>query len=162
MFDLLNNRLDQPSPMSYDRPVFGIVGHYIAQHRISGPPQELRRRATASEIANPVNQVSSAPKLFDPTRDLPAGFLEFFLPLHSIFTPWQQKLAYQRIEVLEAALEGEKPAHSFPYDTVRNGWRLELTVWCQDLRYHMTSPDDDALLCVKILNSCASDVMQYL
>ena len=80
--------------------------------------------ATATEIGNPVHRVSSAPKPFDPTRDLPAGFLDFFLPLHSIFTPWQQKLAYQRIEVLQASLEGEKPAHSFPSDTVRNGWRI--------------------------------------
>src|SRR5260370_9236515 len=34
MFDLLNNRLDQPLPVSYDRPVFGIVVQHIAQHGI--------------------------------------------------------------------------------------------------------------------------------
>src|SRR6202165_1521517 len=96
----------------------------------ASPPQDLRMMATATEIGNPVHRVSSAPKPFDPTRDLPAGFLDFFLPLHSIFTPWQQKLAYQRIEVLQASLEGEKPAHSFPSDTVRNGWRIWVSaVW---------------------------------
>jgi hypothetical protein len=29
-----------------------------------------------------INPVSSTPADFDPTRDLPAGFMEFFLPLH--------------------------------------------------------------------------------
>ncbi len=115
--------------------------------------------ATASEIGNPVNHVSTAPKPFDPTHDLPAGFLDFFLPLHNIFTPWQRKLADQRIEILEASLEGEKPAHSFPSDIVRNGWRIELPEWCQDQRNQMTGPADDADLCVKMLNSGAPGVM---
>src|ERR1700680_186399 len=115
--------------------------------------------ATATEIGNPVKRVSSAPKPFDPTRDLPAGFLDFFLPLHNIFTPWQQRLAGQRIEVLQASLEGEKPAHSFPSDTVRNGWRVELPEWCQDQRNQMTGPADDAELVVKMLNSGAPGVM---
>jgi len=115
--------------------------------------------ATASEIGNPVNPVSTAPKPFDPTHDLPAGFLDFFLPLHNIFTPWQRKLADRRIEILEASLEGEKPALSFPSDIVRNGWRIELPEWCQDQRNQMTGPADDADLCVKMLNSGAPGVM---
>src|SRR6202048_205267 len=114
---------------------------------------------TASEIGNPVNHRSTAPVPFDPTRDLPTGFLDFFLPLHNMFTPWQQKLAYQRMEVLQASLEGEKPAHSFPSDTVRNGWRIELPEWGQDQRNQMTGPADDADLCVKMLNSGAPGVM---
>ena len=32
---------------------------------------------------------------FDPDRDLPAGFMDFFLPLHRRFTPRQQELALQ-------------------------------------------------------------------
>src|SRR5467141_2254104 len=115
--------------------------------------------ATASEIGNPVSRISTTPEPFDPRRDLPAGFLDFFLPLHSIFTPWQQRLAYQRMEVLAASLEGEKPAHSFPSDTVRNGWRIELPEWCQDQRNQMTGPADDADLVVKMLNSGAPGVM---
>src|SRR5437588_2538247 len=115
--------------------------------------------ATASEIGNPDNRISTTPEPFDPTRDLPAGFLDFFLPLHNIFTPWQRKLAYQRFEGLQASLEGEKPAHSFPSDTVRNGWRIELPEWCQDQRNQMTGPADDADLCVKMLNSGAPGVM---
>src|ERR1700674_2616641 len=115
--------------------------------------------ATATEIGNPVNRVSSAPKPFDPMRDLPAGFLNFFLPLHNIFTPWQQRLAGQRIEVLQASLEGDKPTHRFPSDTVRNGWKITLPAWCQDQRNQMTGPADDGDLCVKMLNSGAPGVM---
>jgi malate synthase len=60
---------------------------------------------------------------------------------------------------LQASLEGDKPAHSFPSDTVRNGWRIELPEWCQDQRNQMTGPADDADLCVKMLNSGAPGVM---
>jgi len=42
-----------------------------------------------------------APSDLDPEKDLPKGFFEFLLPLHKQFTPWQQKLAEKRGEVLE-------------------------------------------------------------
>ena len=116
--------------------------------------------ATASpdtrELVNPVNCV---PPNFDAARDLPEGFMEFLLPLHRAFTPRQQELAYKRIEVLQRSLEGEKPAHRFPSDAVRNGWRITLPEWCQDQRNQMTGPADDAELCVKMLNSGAPGVM---
>jgi len=116
--------------------------------------------ATATpETANLINPVSGTPPGFDPNRDLPSGFMEFFLPLHRTFTPRQQQLALKRMEVLQRSLEGEKPAHHFPSDTVRNGWRITLPEWCRDQRNQMTGPADDAELCVKMLNSGAPGVM---
>ena len=85
--------------------------------------------------------------------------MEFFLPLHHVFTPRQQELALKRIEVLQRSLEGDKPRHHFPSDTVRNGWRITLPEWCRDQRNQMTGPADDGELCVKMLNSGAPGVM---
>ena len=110
----------------------------------------------AGILRNPVN---STPADFDRARDLPAGFMDFFLPLHRAFTPRQQELAAKRIVVLQRSLEGEKPAHRFPSDTVRNGWKIALPEWCQDQRNQMTGPADDGELCVKMLNSGAPGVM---
>jgi malate synthase len=107
-------------------------------------------------LVNPINQ---APAGFDPTLDLPAGFWEFFLPLHRQFTRRQQELALLRVEILQTSLEGNKPAHRFPSDTVRNGWRITLPDWCRDQRNQMTGPADEAELCVKMLNSGAPGVM---
>jgi len=106
-----------------------------------------------------INPVSRTPEDFDPSQDLPAGFMDFFLPLHQRFTPRQQELAVRRVEGLQASLEGHKPAHRFPSETVRNGWRITLPEWCQDQRNQMTGPADDAELCVKMLNSGAPGVM---
>src|SRR6478736_9770211 len=119
---------------------------------------------TPTAVASPesgvlTNPVSSAPAEFDATRDLPAGFMDFFLPLHRRFTPRQQQLAHKRTEVLQRSLESEKPTHHFPSDTVRNGWRISLPEWCQDQRNQMTGPADDADLVVKMLNSGAPGVM---
>jgi malate synthase len=106
-----------------------------------------------------VHPVNSAPAQFNARRDLPAGFMDFFLPLHREFTPRQQKHAARRGEALQRSWEGDKPAHQFPSDTVRNGWRISLPRWCQDQRNQMTGPADDAELCVKMLNSGAPGVM---
>src|SRR5579863_7140343 len=106
-----------------------------------------------------INPISSTPDDFDAERDLPAGFMDFLLPLHRVFTPRQQQLALRRMEALQASLEGIKPMHSFPSDTVRNGWRITLPEWCQDQRNQMTGPADDGELCVKMLNSGAPGVM---
>ena len=106
-----------------------------------------------------INPVNHTPAGFDASRDLPEGFMEFFLPLHRRFTPRQQQLALRRLQVLQDSLEGHKPAHRFPSDTVRNGWRIRLPEWCQDQRNQMTGPADDGELCVKMLNSGAPGVM---
>ena len=119
---------------------------------------------TPTAVATPdsgvlTNPISSAPPQFDPSRDLPAGLMDFFLPLHRQFTPRQQELARKRTAILQRSLEGEKPTHHFPSDTVRNGWRIQLPEWCQDQRNQMTGPADDAELVVKMLNSGAPGVM---
>jgi malate synthase len=111
---------------------------------------------SAKELTKTMN---SAAKGFNPQADLPRGFWEFFLPLHQAFTPRQQELAASRKEVLQAALEGEKPTYRFPSDKVRNGWRITLPDWCLDQRNQMTGPADDGELCVKMLNSGAPGVM---
>jgi len=115
--------------------------------------------AVTPETGDLLNPINSAPAGFDAAHDLPAGFLDFFLPLHRQFTPRQQELALKRVEVLQRSLEGDKPTHHFPSDTVRNGWRIPLPAWCQDQRNQMTGPADDAELCVKMLNSGAPGVM---
>jgi malate synthase len=107
-------------------------------------------------LANPV---SNTPQGFDSAHDLPVGFMDFLLPLHRRFTPRQQELARKRVEVLQRSLEGDKPKHHFPSDTVRNGWRITLPDWCRDQRNQMTGPADDGELCVKMLNSGAPGVM---
>jgi malate synthase len=114
---------------------------------------------TTTETGAVLNPINSTPQRFDPYHDLPDGFMEFFLPLHREFTPRQQELALKRVEVLQRSLEGHKPAHQFPSDTVRNGWRITLPEWCRDQRNQMTGPADDAELCVKMLNSGAPGVM---
>src|SRR5437899_3236295 len=111
------------------------------------------------EVSRLLSPINHAPEGFDPSRDLPLGFMDFFLPLHRGFTPRQQELAAKRLEILQASLEGDKPRHRFPSDTVRNGWRITLPDWCQDQRNQMTGPADDADLCVKMLNSGAPGVM---
>jgi malate synthase len=112
-----------------------------------------------SEVSGLLSPINATPAGFEPSRDLPQGFMEFFLPLHRAFTPRQQELAMHRVEVLQASLEGEKPTHHFPSDTVRNGWRITIPDWCRDQRNQMTGPADDAELCVKMLNSGAPGVM---
>jgi malate synthase len=115
--------------------------------------------AAPPENSTLINPASSTPEGFDPYRDLPAGFMDFLLPLHRIFTPRQQEIALKRVEVLQRSLEGEKPTHHFPSDTVRNGWKIQLPEWCQDQRNQMTGPADDGELCIKMLNSGAPGVM---
>jgi len=111
------------------------------------------------DAAVQVIPINRTPADFDPSRDLPEGFMEFFLSLHRRFTPRQQELALRRVQILQDSLEGNKPAHRYPSDVVRNGWRILLPEWCQDQRNQMTGPADDAELCVKMLNSGAPGVM---
>jgi len=115
--------------------------------------------AVVTPETNLLNPINSAPEGFDPTRDLPPGFMDFLMPLHRVFTPRQRELIEHRAEALQRSLEGNKPQHRFPSDAVRNGWRITLPEWCQDQRNQMTGPADDAELCVKMLNSGAPGVM---
>src|SRR3954470_8852669 len=90
---------------------------------------------------------------------LPAGFAEFYVPLHARFTPWQQELAAKRKQVLEASHHSKKPDHLPPSEATKSKWKISLSEWAADQRNQMTGPADDAELCVKMLNSGAPGVM---
>ncbi len=100
-----------------------------------------------------------APAGFAVERDLPAGFAEFYLPLHERFTPKQQRLAHARVERLARAHSGDLPNYLPASKATTTDWRIELPAWCQDQRNQMTGPADDAELVVKLLNSGAPGVM---
>jgi malate synthase len=103
--------------------------------------------------------INATPGNFNLQRDLPRGFLEFFLPLHQRFTPWQQKLISQRRQVLAEAHSGKLPNHLPPSEATTGNWRIVLPKWVEDQRNQMTGPADDAELVVKMLNSGAPGVM---
>jgi malate synthase len=100
-----------------------------------------------------------APVGFAIARDLPAGFAEFYGPLHERFTPRQQRLAQARVERLARAHSGELPNYLPPSEATTTQWRIDLPAWCADQRNQMTGPADDAELVVKMLNSGAPGVM---
>jgi malate synthase len=102
---------------------------------------------------------NTAPPDFDPQTDLPAGFMEFLLPLHRQLTPRQRTLARKRAEVLAASHQGQKPNYLPPSEATTTDWTIPLPDWCADQRNQMTGPADDAELVVKMLNSGAPGVM---
>jgi len=104
-------------------------------------------------------RMNRAPDGFQPERDLPAGFLALYRPLHDAFTPRQQAIAARRAEVLQAAHAGRMPDHLPPSEATRGDWRIAVPGWCRDQRNQMTGPADDAELVVKMLNSGAPGVM---
>ncbi len=103
--------------------------------------------------------MSTAPAGFSIERDLPAGFAEFYRPLHDEFTPRQAALIEKRHAALAASLAGTKPDHLPPSEATTTSWSIELPAWCQDQRNQMTGPADDHELVVKMLNSGAPGVM---
>jgi malate synthase len=156
MFDILNKCLDRLSCAAYDRPVLRMFVQNI-EHPLRQPTFMTPAALANAQLGTLLNPINSASPDFD--RGLPSGFMDFFLPLHKVFTPRQHDLVIRRAETLDYALEGNKPQHRFPSDAVRNGWRITLPEWCQDQRNQMTGPADDAELCVKMLNSGAPGVM---
>jgi malate synthase len=104
-------------------------------------------------------RINRPPAEFQPQRELPEGFLEYYQPLHCRFAPQQQALLEERKRVLSESLQGNQPTHRFPGPVVRGSWRIQLPHWCQDQRNQMTGPADDAELVVKMLNSGAPGVM---
>lgn len=93
------------------------------------------------------------------TRDLPKGFLEFYLPFHRAFTPRQQLVRKVRARTLELSLQGHLPTYPAPSSASEAEWKIVLPQWCQDQRNQMTGPADDHELVVKMLNSGAPGVM---
>ena len=104
-------------------------------------------------------EINSAPPSFNPKRDLPAGFLDLFLPLHARLTPRQLQLVAKRAKVLADSQAGKPPNHLPPSEATTSNWNITLPEWCQDQRNQMTGPADDAELVVKMLNSGAPGVM---
>jgi malate synthase len=112
-----------------------------------------------NQASKPIMPMNTAPAGFDPSRDLPKGFLEFFLPLHREFTPRQQRLLEKQVAALTASQQGRLPDYLPPSAATRENWQVELPAWCQDQRNQMTGPADDADMVVKMLNSGAPGVM---
>src|SRR5215211_1759040 len=112
--------------------------------------------STCSQYGTAVN---TAPHEFSAATDLPAGFLEFLLPLHRELTSRQQTLRQKRAEVLASSHRGRKPNYLPPSAATTTDWAIPLPDWCADQRNQMTGPADDAELVVKMLNSGAPGVM---
>jgi malate synthase len=104
-------------------------------------------------------RMNHAPADFRPERDLPAGFMEFYRPLHAAFEPARAALLHSRRHALEAAHAGRLPRYRPPSEATTSEWRVRLPDWCRDQRNQMTGPADDAELVVKMLNSGAPGVM---
>jgi malate synthase len=102
---------------------------------------------------------NEAPADLNPENDLPKGFIQFLLPLHKQFTPWQQVLVAMRNQVLQASLQGKPPNYLPASPATSSDWRIELPDWCADQRNQMTGPADDTELTVKLLNSGSPGVM---
>jgi len=104
-------------------------------------------------------RMNTAPAGFEPARDFPRGFWDFFLPMHQRYTPRQQQLIARRAQVLEAAHHGKLPTYLPPLPATTTDWRVTVPEWAHDQRNQMTGPSDDAELVVKMLNSGAPGVM---
>jgi malate synthase len=102
--------------------------------------------------------VSTAPAGFSIDRDLPAGFADFYRPLHAAFTPRQQAAIAERARILAAAHAGDLPAYRRA-SAASEAWRIEIPAWATDQRNQMTGPADDRELTVKMLNSGSPAVM---
>ena len=110
-------------------------------------------------LTDRVVPVNSAPSGFDAAHDLPAGFLEFIMPLHEVLTPRRHALLQKRADTLVNAQNGKLPEYLAPSEATTGAWRVELPAWCADQRNQMTGPADEADLVVKMLNSGAPGVM---
>jgi len=104
-------------------------------------------------------RMNTAPAEFDPARAFPAGFWEFFLPLHESYTPRQQALLSKRVRVLEQSQKGTLPTYLPASTATTTDWRISVPEWAHDQRNQMTGPSDDAELVVKMMNSGAPGVM---
>src|SRR5271165_3452400 len=125
------------------------------------PPAQIERpHPMALQTQNISTQyMNYAPADLNPQKDLPHGFFDFLLPLHKQFTPWQQKLAAKRADVLQSSHRGHPPNYLPPSEATTSNWRIEVPDWCADQRNQMTGPADDAELTVKLLNSGSPAVM---
>ncbi len=115
--------------------------------------------ATEEAVHATVRRFNAAPTELDPEQDLPKGFVDFLLPLHSELTTRQQAFIAKRAEVLAASHGGRKLNYLPPSEAKTGNWKIQIPAWCTDQRNQMTGPADDAELVVKMLNSGAPGVM---
>ena len=108
--------------------------------------------------ARHIPPLSTAPDGFSIERDLPAGFADFYRPLHEQLTPGANVARNERRRILNAALAGKLPQYSAP-SAASSDWHIELPGWAADQRNQMTGPADDHDLVVKMLNSGSPGVM---
>ena len=112
------------------------------------------------ETSTLINPVSTTPVDFDPDPRLARRIYGLFpAPASQASRRASRNWQCAASRFCKRSLEGNKPKHRFPSDTVRNGWRITLPEWCRDQRNQMTGPADDGELCVKMLNSGAPGVM---
>ena len=116
-------------------------------------------QSAAQDTQSLIPGMNTAPAGFSIERDLPAGFAAFYAPFHQRFTPWQQQLAEERLDVLMRSLAGDRPGHLAPSEATTSAWTIDLPAWIADQRNQMCGPSDDAEMVVKLLNSGAPAVM---
>src|SRR5689334_23267576 len=68
--------------------------------------------------------INSAPANIDLERDLPSGFLDFYLPLHARFTPRQRELVARRKRVLTESHAGKLPNHLPESEATTGKWSI--------------------------------------
>jgi len=74
-----------------------------------------------------INAAPAAPSI-------PAGFTEFYAPLHARFTPWQQELASKRKDVLKTSHSGGLPQYLPASEAITAHWKIALPDWVKDQR----------------------------
>src|SRR5262245_65573046 len=97
-------------------------------------------------------RMNTAPASFNAATDLPAGFMDFLLPLHRSLTPRRRELIERRAESLAAAHRGLMPDHPPPYEATTGDWRIELPGWSQDQRTQMTGATKGATAILRMLS----------
>lgn len=90
---------------------------------------------------------------------LPAGLVDFLLPLHREFEPRRQELLARRRAGLEASIAGNPPTYAPPSEATTGDWRIALPDWAQDQRNQITGPADNAKLLLAMTNSGAPGCM---
>ena len=90
---------------------------------------------------------------------LPAGCLDFVIPLHRVFESRRQAILAARDRVLAAAQAGQMPGYVPDSEALTGDWRIDLPAWTQDQRNQITGPADNAKLLIGMCNSGAPGCM---
>ncbi len=99
---------------------------------VTGPnPNPAPGAAGAFSMPAVDARMNHTPPEFNAARDLPDGFMEFYVPLHREFTPRQRSLMLARRDALAAAHEGHRPEHLPASDATTGEWRIDVPEWCR-------------------------------